>query len=214
LHLRDRFTFDTLTAKTPTVKKLLLPALLATVYLSSTGLQAQTAPQLHALQMTTTLGAMGSVSAWNMDCTSTTSCKKNPGSFRVFASQSVTPNIAVELTYASLGTLNAAAPGTQLSIKGNSTDVSAVYKFGNPDNALGAFVKGGLAYTQTKAEVAVAGGAGSANQNAWGVVLGIGATYALTSNFSLRAEVDTQSVKVPGSKGNVTTMSVGGQGSF
>ncbi|MBK6651893.1 MAG: hypothetical protein IPG42_20675 [Betaproteobacteria bacterium] len=55
------------------------------------------------LKMTPYLGVAGGFSAWNMDCAGTTDCKKNPGSARVFGGVNLSPNVAVEMTYSSLG---------------------------------------------------------------------------------------------------------------
>ena len=162
------------------------------------------------LKMTPYLGVAGGFSAWNLDCAGTTDCKKNPGSARVFGGVNLSSNTALELTYSSLGSPSATVSGVGVGLKGSSTDLSALYKFGAPNSNLGFFVKGGLAYTNAKASAA----GSSATEKGWGLILGAGVTYALTSNVALRAEVDTQKVKVPGSSGNVTTLVVGGQAAF
>lgn len=166
------------------------------------------------LQMSTYLGASAGVARWNVDCSGTSSCKTTPASVRLFVGHHFTPNAAVEMTYAGLGTVKATSAGSQVDVRGNSFDVSTVYKFGSAGSALGAFVKGGLAYTRVKANATTGTVAGSDSKNAWGAIVGAGATYALTDNFSLRAEIDTQNVKVPGSSGNVTSFTVGAQGAF
>ncbi len=162
------------------------------------------------LKMTPYLGVAGGFSAWNMDCAGTTDCKKNPGSARVFGGVNLSPNVAVEMTYSSLGSPSASVAGVGVGLKGSSTDISGIYRFGSPESNLGFFVKGGLAYTSAKASVA----GSSASEKGWGLILGAGVTYALTPSVALRAEVDTQKVKVPGSSGNVTTLVLGGQAAF
>ncbi|MEY2952752.1 MAG: hypothetical protein RLZZ401_839 [Pseudomonadota bacterium] len=182
-----------------------LSALTVAALLASGGAAAQN------LRMSTYLGASGGVSSWNADCAGTTDCKKNPGSLRIFAGMDIVPNVALELTYASLGKLKATAAGVPIDIRGDSFDLSGVYKFGSDYSSLGAFVKGGVAYTNAKSTVAGV----SDTKKAWGLLLGAGMTYALTPNVALRAEIDTQNVKVPGgTSGNVTSFSVGGQASF
>lgn len=190
------------------MQKLALTTLLASALFASAGASAQ------ALKLSTYLGAAGGVASWNVDCGGTTSCKKNPATVRAYGGYNVTPNVAVELTYASLGTVKANSGADSLNLKGSSFDVSGLYKFGSASNPFGAFVKGGLAYTRAKASATVNGVSGSDNKNAWGLLVGAGATYALSENVALRAEIDTQKVKVPGSSGNVTSFVVGGQGSF
>ena len=162
------------------------------------------------LTMTPYLGVAGGFSAWDMNCSGTTDCKKNPGSARVFGGVNLSPNTAIELTYASLGSPSASVSGVGVGLKGSSTDLSGIYRFGSPQSNLGLFVKGGLAYTNAKASAA----GSSATEKGWGLILGAGVTYALTPSVALRAEVDTQKVKVPGSSGNVTTLVVGGQAAF
>ena len=162
------------------------------------------------LTMTPYLGVAGGFSVWVMNCSGTTDCKKNPGSARVFGGVNLSPNTAIELTYASLGSPSASVSGVGVGLKGSSTDLSGIYRFGSPQSNLGFFVKGGLAYTNAKASAA----GSSATEKGWGLILGAGVTYALTPSVALRAEVDTQKVKVPGSSGNVTTLVVGGQAAF
>jgi len=162
------------------------------------------------LTMTPYLGVAGGFSAWDLSCSGTTDCKKNPGSARVFGGVNLSPNVAVELTYSSLGSPSATVSGVGVGLKGSSTDLSGIYKFGNVQGGLGFFVKGGVAYTNAKASAA----GSSATEKGWGLILGAGVTYALTPNIGLRAELDTQKVKVPGSSGNVTTLVVGGQAAF
>ena len=193
-----------------TMQKLALTTLLASALFASAGASAQ------ALQLSTYLGAAGGVANWNVDCGGTSSCKKNPATVRAYGGYNVTPNVAVELTYASLGTVKASNSNTgdSVNLKGSSFDVSGLYKFSSASNPFGAFVKGGLAYTRASASATVNGVSGSDNKKAWGLLVGAGATYALSENLALRAEIDTQKVKVPGSSGNVTSFVVGGQGSF
>lgn len=191
------------------MKKTLVSSILAlTALLSGAHVSAQN------LQMSSYLGASGGVSNWNIDCAGATSCKKNPGSLRVFGGVNVMPNVAVELTYAALGTAKASATGADVNMKGSSFDLSGVYKFGAPTSAFGAFVKGGLAYTNAKATATVGTTSGADTKKAWGLLLGAGVTYAVTESFALRAEIDTQNLKVPGSSGNVTSFTVGGQATF
>jgi outer membrane protein W len=168
-----------------------------------------------ALQMSTYLGAAGGGAAWNIDCAGTTTCNKTPLAMRVYGGYNFQPNMGVELTLASLGKTKLSAPGTAVDLAGTSFDVSAVYRFGAPTSPFGAFVKGGIGFTRTKSAATVAGVTGSATQSGAGLLLGVGATYALNETFALRAELDTQSVKAPGgTKGNVTSFVIGGQGSF
>ncbi len=189
-------------------KNIVFAALAAATLLAGTNASAQD------LKMSSYLGASGGVSSWNIDCSGATSCKKNPGSLRIFGGVNVTPNVAVELTYAALGTAKASATGTNIEVKGSSFDLSGLYKFGGTTSPFGAFVKGGLAYTNAKATATTSTGSGANTQKAWGLLLGAGVTYAVTESFALRAEVDTQNLKVPGSSGNVTSFTVGGQATF
>ncbi len=191
------------------MKKALITSVLAlTALLSGAHVSAQN------LQMSSYLGASGGVANWNVDCSGTTSCKKNPGSLRVFGGVNVMPNVAVELTYAALGTAKASATGANVDVNGSSFDLSGVYKFGAPTSAFGAFAKGGLAYTNAKATATVGTMSSSDTKKAWGLVLGAGVTYAVTESFALRAEVDTQKVKLTNTSGNVTSFTVGGQATF
>jgi len=166
------------------------------------------------LQMSTYLGASAGVAHGNVDCSGTTTCKTSPTTLRLYGGYHFTPHVGVELTYAALGTIKATAPGTQVDLRSTSMDVSAVYRLGSPGSAWGGFVKGGLAYTQVKVNTAVGTLVGTSTKNAWGPIVGVGATYALTNHFALRAELDTQTVKAPGSSGNVTSFTVGAQGMF
>jgi OOP family OmpA-OmpF porin len=166
------------------------------------------------LQMSSYLGASGGVANWNVDCSGTTSCKKNPGSLRVFAGVNVMPNVAVELTYAALGTAKASATGVNAELKGSSVDLSGVYKFGVPTSPFGAFVKGGLAYTNAKTSATIGTASGSDTKKAWGLIVGAGVTYAVTESFAVRAEIDTQKLKTSTNSGNVTSFTVGGQATF
>jgi outer membrane protein W len=181
-----------------------------TTILGILALASAGAASAQKLTMSPYIGATGGFAAWDANCAGTTDCKKNPGSVRVFGGVNLSPNTAVELTYASLGTLKATVSGTAVGIKGSSMDVSAVYRLGNTQGGLGFFVKGGLAYTNAKATALTY----SATEKGWGLVLGAGVTYALTPSVGLRAEIDTQNVKVPGTSGNVTSLTVGGQASF
>lgn len=191
------------------MKKLVLTTLAAAALFASTVVTAQ------PLQMSAYLGASGGVSSWNADCTGTTNCQKNPGSFRVYGGYNFMPSLGLEMTLASLGTVKANAAGTAVSVQGAGMDVAAVYRFGSSSSPFGAFVKGGLAYSRTKASATTGTLTGSDTKNGFGFLAGVGATYALTDHFALRMELDGQRVKVPGgSSVNVTTFTVGGQGSF
>jgi opacity protein-like surface antigen len=177
------------------MKKLALNTLAAAALFASTVVTAQ------PLQMSAYLGASGGVSSWNADCSGTTNCKKNPGSFRIYGGYNFLPSLGLEMTLASLGTVKANVTGTAVNVQGAGMDIAAVYRFGSSSSPFGAFVKGTLKDSDTK--------------NGFGFLAGVGATYALTDHFALRAELDTQRVKVPaGSSVNVTTFTVGGQGSF
>ena len=158
------------------------------------------------LTMSTYLGASVGAAAWNVDCAGTTECKKNPVSFRVYGGYNFEPQIALELTYASLGTVKLKSTTASADITGNSFDVSAVYKFGGLTTGLGGFLKGGLAYARTT---------GVGSKNSFSPLLGAGLVYHFNPNLAVRAEVDTQRVEVNnGGKGNVTSLSLGGQASF
>lgn len=166
------------------------------------------------LQMSSYLGASGGVANWNVNCSGTTSCSKNPGSLRVFGGVNVMPNVAVELTYASLGTAKASATGVSAELKGSSFDLSGIYKFGAPTSPFGAFVKGGLAYTNAKSSTTTGTVTSAGTQKAWGLIVGAGVTYAVTESFAVRAEIDTQKLKTTNDSGNVTSFTVGGQATF
>lgn len=189
------------------MKKIALISLAVTTLLAAGTASAQSVPS------TAYAGITGGVSHWNADCGGL-SCDTTPSAYRVFAGYNLQPNVAVEVTYASLGTLKGDAPGLHAEIKGQSLDVSGLYKFGAANEALRPYVKGGLAYTKARASVDYAGLSGSDTRNAWGLVLGAGVTYAFNNSFALRAELNTQQLKVPGDSGNVTGLFIGGQFSF
>jgi len=190
-------------------KNIISAVLAATAMLVGANVSAQD------LKMSYYLGASGGVTTWNIECYGSTSCEKNPSSLRIFGGLNITPNLAVELTYAALGTAKVNSTGSNLEIQGRSFDLSGVYKFPVPTtSSLQPFVKGGLAYTNAKASATSSINSGTSTQQAWGLLIGAGVIYTVTESFALRAEVNTQNLKVPGSSGNVTSFSVGGQAMF
>ncbi len=153
------------------------------------------------------VAASGGVSLWNVDCAGTTSCEDSGTSFRVaggynFVDIAGRVQVGVEAFYMNLGkTTGAVAVGggrVNATIEGSGYGLALATS--------GRFVSGsrfgyhariGVANVESELSGTALGRSIAGSKQSVRGVVGLGANFFVTPNFSLRAEVDITSVKWP-----------------
>ena len=131
---------------------------------------------------------------WCSDVPSGISCDDKDTAWKLFAGYRFHPNFAVELGYNDLGTVKGGGTdaGTGLAFDA-SVDTTAWELTGIGSwplaNRFAVYGKLGLYYGESKGHVNIAGlGSGSAKETNTDLTFGLGASYDLTRNASLRIE--------------------------
>lgn len=161
-------------------------------------------------------GATAGQAKWDIDCTGTSSCSNTGSAFKVFGGYNFAPEWAIEVSYFSLGTINAAISNASIKTKATGFDVAGVYKT-NFSKDWGGFVKLGLAGVKAETSASVGNLSGSISKNSTQPTVGFGVVYKVAENFAIRADIDSRRVKIVsgnGGSGNVTNYSIGAQSSF
>lgn len=140
-------------------------------------------------------GAAGRVSV-DLDCSGiVVSCETSDSGYKVFAGYGFSPNLSVEAAYLDLGTTSTVIrsgpriPGTGRTSFTETAKGYGVYVVGAlyPVERVALFGKLGLASVDVKYEEAFGR---SSSETTTGLAFGLGASFALTKNLSIRAEWD------------------------
>ena len=185
----------------------------ASIVLAAITFSANASAQMYA-------GVTVGSSNWNLDCSGATTCDKSGSAFRLLGGYDLSPNVALEAGYFSVG--KAKASGSLLGytggveMGGTGIDFSGVFKT-TPAGGFSGFAKLGLGYVRGKTDAIVGTVAGSHSESSVQPVVGFGALYEVSKDVSLRAEIESRQVKLvdgDGGKGRVANFSVGVQVGF
>lgn len=171
----------------------------------STGVSAQTY-----------LGTALSQARWDIDCAGTTECKTSDTGYKFFAGYDFNQIIGLEASYYYLGDVTASAANIKGSFNAKGLDFSAVVKTPRLKGFAG-FAKLGLAYVHGESGGTIGTLSASTSSSTTQPVFGLGVTYLIGDNTSLRAEYERRKVKVAdtdGAKSTVNVFSVGLQASY
>jgi OOP family OmpA-OmpF porin len=138
---------------------------------------------------------------------------KSDTGLKIFGGAEITSNVAVEAGYVDLGKLkfsgNAAGNPFTGDIRGTGFFIDAVGQL-PVANDFTLFGKLGVFSGKAKVSVNVSGvGSGSDSDSGTDVTFGLGASYALTKNLSVRGEWERFRFKVYGDKSDADLLSVG-----
>lgn len=162
------------------------------------------------------IGVTVGQASWDINCAGTTSCKKTDTAFKAFGGYDFSPMWGVEGSFFSVGTASASDGTIKGDFKGSGFDVAGIMK-APIGNHFVAFGKLGLAFVKGETTGTVGSVSGSVSKNSTQAVLGFGVLYKVSSDTSLRAEVERRNVKVAdldNATASVINVSVGVQASF
>jgi OOP family OmpA-OmpF porin len=186
-------------------KNIIAAALLATGFAMSASASAQAY-----------VGGTVGQARWNVDCQGAGQCDKTDTAFKLLGGLDLYPNIAVEASYFSLGKASASDSGLKGEFKASGVDLVGVFKT-TPVNGFVGFAKLGVGYIKGEVNASYGTLKGSLSKNSAQAVAGLGVTYQLTNNVSLRAEYERRDAKVAdvdGAKVTISNFSVGVQYAF
>ena len=164
----------------------------------------------------TYVGAALSQARWDINCTSATVCKSSDTGYKFFAGYDFNPFIGLETSYFSLGDVTASAANLKGSFNARGLDFSGVVKTPRL-KGFAAFAKFGLAYVHGESGLSTGMVSASTSTSSTQPVVGLGITYLIGDNTSLRAEYERRKAKVAdidSAKSTVNIFSVGLQASY
>ena len=154
------------------------------------------------------VGASAGRSKFEAPCPAAASCDESDQAYRVFAGGRFNNTIGGEIAWVNLG---------EWGRGGGDTDAQALDLVATAGFPLGRnssiFGKLGAAYTRAEAQ-GTAVGLQTGKEDGWGPRWGVGAQIGLSDNWALRADWDRYRIRIPGSKEDVDTFTVGAQYSF
>ena len=152
----------------------------------------------------------------NNNCNYSTTCDSKATSFKVFGGYDINKNFAVESSYFSSGktSVNAGLLGG-MEIKKTGLSLAGLYKY-EFNEALAGFAKLGVARIKTETSYQTSGlSPYSASYTENQALLGLGLTYKISTNLSLRGEYEKYNPKTFSSRGTaMSNLSVGMQYNF
>ncbi len=156
------------------------------------------------------VGASAGRSWLEASCPAGTTCDEKDQAYRVFAGGRFNNTIGGEIAWVNLGEW--ARGGGDTDAQALDLAFTAGIPFG-PNGRHSVFGKLGAAYV--RAEVAgTAAGLNTGKEDGWGPRWGVGAQFGLTDNWAIRADWDRYRVKLPGTKEDVDSLTIGAQYSF
>lgn len=176
--------------------------------------QAQTTGSRTGLTMPYERGFWGhvGVSAGRSDleasCPAGASCDETDQAFRVFAGGSFNNTFGGEIGWVNLGEWGRGGGDTD----SQALDLAAVAGFPLGRNS-SIFGKLGAIYARSEVKGSAVG-LQTGKEDGWGPRFGLGAKIGLTDQWALRADWDRYRIKLPGSKEDVDTLTIGAQYSF
>ena len=183
--------------------KTTLPALAAMAIAGGASAQAQTASAY--------ISASAGPSRASVDCDGTTACDLTSAAARLLFSYRIVPNLAIEVSYADLGSVTATADlngPVEASIKGRSLGigVAGLLPFGSAQEWT-AIARVGIASNRTKVGVTSAGVSGSDSESHAEPYFGLGLNYAFSPNFDAGLAWDNTRLKYAGTSTRVNVFS-------
>ncbi|MCU6434314.1 outer membrane beta-barrel protein [Undibacterium sp. Jales W-56] len=186
-------------------KNILVAALMVAGIAVSAGASAQT-------YVAATVGQ----AKWNVDCSGAATCSTSDTAFKLVGGYNFTQNLAAEAGYFSLGKATASAGNIRGEFKASGVDIVGVLK-STPMNGWVGFAKLGVAYVKGETTGYVGNMSGSTSKNSTQAVAGLGATYQVADNVSVRAEYERRDAKVAdfdNAKTTISNLSFGVQYTF
>jgi OOP family OmpA-OmpF porin len=160
-------------------------------------------------------GALGQA-RWDIDCAGTTTCDRSDTAYKFLIGYDFTQIWGIEANYFALGTVTASDATFKGSFIGKGLDFSGVVKTPRLKGFAG-FAKLGLSYVRGESGVSVGSVSGSLSKSSAQPLFGLGVTYLIGDNTSVRAEYERRKVKLADGEGvtaNVNVFSVGLQASY
>lgn len=164
------------------------------------------------------VGGTVGMSKWNTDCSGTATCDTSGVSSKLLAGYTLNNNFSFETSYFSVGKISATIPGNQgyLDAKGTGIGLAGVLNTNlSDDGKFGAFGKIGIARLNTKQNAFLNGISISApntsSQTFWN---GLGLTYKVNKEFTLRTEFEITHAKLIDETNRVMSFSIGGSYAF
>ncbi|MFZ6770499.1 outer membrane beta-barrel protein [Undibacterium sp. Di26W] len=170
--------------------------------LATLALTALTAHSFASAQAYT--GATIGRSEQAINCSFATTCDSKSNNFKVFGGYNIDKNFSVELTYFSLGSASysfpasvsafsaVATPGAMVTskVKQSGLSLAAIYKL-EFNETFGGFAKLGIANVKEERTFYIPGAANPDSSSSFNKALvGLGLTYKLAPDWTLRAEVE------------------------
>jgi OmpA-OmpF porin, OOP family len=154
------------------------------------------------------VGASAGRSNFEAPCPAGSACDEKDQAYRIFAGGRFNNTIGGEIAWVNLGEW--ARGGGDTDAQALDLAVTAGFPLGRNSSIFG---KLGAAYTRAEAQ-GTAAGLQTGKEDGWGPRFGLGAQFGLTDNWALRADWDRYRIRIPGSKEDVDTFTVGAQYSF
>jgi OmpA-OmpF porin, OOP family len=154
------------------------------------------------------VGASAGRSNFEAPCPAGSACDEKDQAYRIFAGGRFNNTIGGEIAWVNLGEW--ARGGGDTDAQALDLAVTAGFPLGRNSSIFG---KLGAAYTRAEAK-GTAVGLQTGKEDGWGPRFGLGAQLGLTDNWALRADWDRYRIRIPGSKEDVDTFTVGAQYSF
>ncbi len=168
------------------------------------------------------IGASGGTASWDEDCTGLSLCDKSDSSFKIFTGFHVNPNVAVEVAYVSLGKSRLGSDFTsggfnnRLRLTTDSAGFDAAAVLRAPVGSR-AHVFGKLGVSSMKSTIDLdLNGRILASERDTSVkpLVGLGVSFNVTKQISLRGEWESREIKVAGDKLRISNVTAGVQYGF
>lgn len=151
----------------------------------------------------------------NLDCTDATTCDRSSAAARVLAGYRITPNFAIEASYAYLGRAKATSDldgsVATVSINGQSlgVGVAGLFPFGEAKAWTG-IARAGIASNRARASATLDGESASDSETHAEPYFGLGLNYAFTPNFEAGIAWDSTKLKYADVSARVNVFSLVG----
>lgn len=144
----------------------------------------------------------------NVDCAGTSSCRANGTAFKATGGYVFGSGVSAELGYLNFGNASASGLGYSAELRTTAITFSAAYTAKAGDSW--AFTgRAGIAAVKSKFEASSGAVTGSLSTTKTAPVVGIGVSYALSSNVKLIADADFTRAELDGDRYNVRALTAG-----
>ena len=158
------------------------------------------------------VGISGGESKFDSDCRNTNvfKCDKRDSAWRVYADGKINPILGIEIGYTDFGRI--AASGGETKAWAVPIELTAGVPLGTRFNIFG---KGGGVFARTDVRADLNDTfSNQGSRNGWGWTYGAGATFAVTPNLQIRADLDRYHLDFVGGRRDVDMLSGGVQWRF